>query len=160
VGDEPIVRQSGRLKLTDGDAKKAAEYLDRARPLVKGAQFSDWTRRFERFQLELRLTQDKLRTAVNWADEMLQDDALEGRPDVDAAQLALSRVLIVKGDGPSLHRGQISRRNILNNLKRLEVDILSPEKSPINSCSLIDQTIYHGNFIISTEFGRLYCYSL
>jgi LuxR family maltose regulon positive regulatory protein len=34
----------------------------------------------------------------------LQDDALEGRPDSELAQLAMARVLIVKGDQPSVER--------------------------------------------------------
>lgn len=92
----------GRLKLTEGDIEAAAAYLERARPIVEQAQFSHWISRFERFQLELWLAQDRLRAAVTWADEMLQDNALEDRPENDVAQLAKARVLIVKGDRPSL----------------------------------------------------------
>ena len=43
---------AARLKLTEGDVEAAAEYLERARPLVEQAPFPDWTSRFERFQLE------------------------------------------------------------------------------------------------------------
>ena len=93
---------AGRLKLTEGDTQAAAEYLERARPHVESAQFSHWISRFERFQLELWLAQDRLRAAINWADAMLRDDALEGRPESEVAQLAIARVLIVKGDGPSV----------------------------------------------------------
>jgi LuxR family maltose regulon positive regulatory protein len=93
---------AGRLKLTEGDIEAAAEYMERARPLVESAQFSHWISRFERFQLELWLAQDRLRAAVDWADEMLQADALEGRPESEVAKLAIARVLIVKGDGPSV----------------------------------------------------------
>jgi LuxR family maltose regulon positive regulatory protein len=95
---------AGRLKLTEGDLEAAAAFLERARPHGERAHFARWTSRFERFQLELWLAQDKLRAAVNWADEMLQDDALEGRPDSEVAQLAMARVLIVKGDQPSVER--------------------------------------------------------
>jgi LuxR family maltose regulon positive regulatory protein len=35
---------------------------------------------------------------------MLRGDALQGRPESEAAQLAMARVLIVKGDVPSLER--------------------------------------------------------
>ena len=95
---------AGRLKLTEGDIEAAAEYLERARPLVEQAPFPDWTGRFERCQLELWLAQDRLRAAVEWADEMLSRGALEARPESEVAQLALARVLIVKGDAPSLER--------------------------------------------------------
>ena len=63
---------AGRLKLTEGDIEAAAEYLERARPLVEQAPFPDWIGRFERFQLELWLAQDRLRAAVDWADAMLR----------------------------------------------------------------------------------------
>lgn len=95
---------AGRLKLTEGDVEAATEYLERARPLVEKAHFAHWISRFERFQLELWLAQDRLRAAVNWADAILQDDALEGRAQVEVARLAMARVLIVKGDEPSLER--------------------------------------------------------
>jgi LuxR family maltose regulon positive regulatory protein len=95
---------AGRLKLTEGDVEMAAEYLERTRPLVARTQFAHWTSRFERFQLELWLVQDKLRAAVNWADDMLRDDALEGRPESEVAQLAMARVLIVKDDVGSIER--------------------------------------------------------
>lgn len=94
----------GRLKLTAGDIIAAAEYLERARPLVKNAPFPDWTDRFGRFQLEFWLAQDRLRAAVNWADEMLRGDALAGQAESETAQLAMARVLIVRGDEPSLER--------------------------------------------------------
>ena len=96
---------AGRLKLTDGDIAAAIAYLERARPLVEQAPFPDWTSRFERCQLELWLAQDRLRAAVDWTDEMLRDDALAGRPESEVAQLAMARVLIVKGDAPSIAAG-------------------------------------------------------
>ena len=95
---------AGRLKLTDGDVETATEYLERARPLVEKALFPDWTNRFERLQLEVWLAQDRLRAAVHWSDEMLHSDALERRPESEVAHLAVARVLIVKGDLPSLER--------------------------------------------------------
>ncbi len=95
---------AGRLKLTAGDIAAAGEYLERARPLVENASFPDWTGRFGRFQLELWLAQDRLRAAVNWADEMLRGDELAGPAESEEAQLTMARVLIVKGDTPSLER--------------------------------------------------------
>jgi LuxR family maltose regulon positive regulatory protein len=95
---------AGRLKLTEGDVEAATEYLEQARPLVEKAHFAHWISRFERFQLELWLAQDRLRAAVDWADAMLQNDALERRAQVEVARLAMARVLIVKGDEPSLER--------------------------------------------------------
>jgi LuxR family maltose regulon positive regulatory protein len=95
---------ASRLKLTQGDAEAAGAYLERARPHVESAQFPDWTSRFERFQLELWLAQDRLRAAVNWADKMVQDATIEERPESEIAQLAMARVLIVKGDTASIER--------------------------------------------------------
>jgi LuxR family transcriptional regulator, maltose regulon positive regulatory protein len=91
---------AGRLKLTAGDIKAAEEYLERARPHVESAQFAHWTSRFERFQLELWLAQDRLRAAVNWADEMLSGATIEERPQSQIAQSALRemrRVLVAGG---------------------------------------------------------------
>ena len=55
---------AGHLKLSEGDVEGAGEYLERARPLLESATFSDWKSRFERFQLEFWLAQDRLRAAV------------------------------------------------------------------------------------------------
>jgi LuxR family maltose regulon positive regulatory protein len=95
---------AGRLQLTRGDATAAVDYLERARPHLENAQFHHWIGRFERLQLELWLAQDKLRTAVNWSDEMLQDDALATRPQYEIAYLAVARVLIFKGDRAALRQ--------------------------------------------------------
>ena len=85
-------------KLTEGDVEAAAEYLERARPLLEQAPFPDWTSRFERYQIDLWLAQDRLRSAVAWVDETQTTSALETRPESEVSQLALARVLIVKGD--------------------------------------------------------------
>jgi ATP/maltotriose-dependent transcriptional regulator MalT len=88
---------AGRLKLTAGDIAAAGECLERARPLVEGAPFPDWIGRFGRLQLECWLAQDSLRAAVEWADEMMRDNAPEGQPESVVAHLAMTQVLIVKG---------------------------------------------------------------
>jgi LuxR family transcriptional regulator, maltose regulon positive regulatory protein len=95
---------ASRIKLTEGDSQAAVDYLELARPLVEKASFPDWISRFERFQLELWLAQDRLRTAVDWADEMLQGGTLEARPESEISQLAVAHALTVKGDRPSLER--------------------------------------------------------
>jgi LuxR family maltose regulon positive regulatory protein len=89
---------AGRLKLTEGDSSAAEGYLERARPHIETAQFAHWLSRFERFQLEVWLAQDRLRAAVNWSDQMLRDAAGAERPESEIAQLAMVRVLMVKGD--------------------------------------------------------------
>ena len=66
---------AGRLKLTAGDGDAAGICLERARSLVEGAEFPDWTGRFERLRLELWLAQGRLRAAVNWANEMIESGA-------------------------------------------------------------------------------------
>jgi LuxR family maltose regulon positive regulatory protein len=104
---------ASRLKLTQGDDEGAAEYLERARPLMEQASFVEWVSRFQHCQLELWLAQDRLRTAVAWADEMLQSGELEERPESEVAQLALVRVLIVKGDTPSLEQASVHLARLL-----------------------------------------------
>ena len=95
---------ASRFTLTEGDLTAAADHLERARPLVERASFLEWTSRFERGQIELWLAQDRLRTAVAWADAAQRDGAFAQSPDSEIAQLALARVLIVKGDAPSRER--------------------------------------------------------
>jgi LuxR family maltose regulon positive regulatory protein len=97
---------AARLKQTEGDVERAAEYLERVRPLVEQAQFPEWISQYERFQLELWLAQDRLRAAVTWSDQMLGSPALEGRPESVVTQLAMARVLIIKGDASSLAKAQ------------------------------------------------------
>jgi LuxR family maltose regulon positive regulatory protein len=97
---------AGRLKLSEGDLERAAEYLERARPLLEEAAFPDWTGRFERLQLELWLAQDRLRAAVNWADALLPEDASNGCSEDALTQLTIARVLLVKGDATSIDRAQ------------------------------------------------------
>ena len=104
---------AGRIALTGGESESASAHLEQARPLVEQAQFSDWKSRFERFQLELWLAQDRLRAAVQWCDRMQQDGALDARPENEVAQLAVARVLIVKGDPPSLERARVLLRRLL-----------------------------------------------
>jgi LuxR family maltose regulon positive regulatory protein len=104
---------AGRLKLTTGEIAAATEYLERARPLVEDTLFPDWLARFDRLQLELWLAQDRLGTAVNWADEILQGDELKERVESEEAHLAMARVLIVKGDAPSLIRALALLKRLL-----------------------------------------------
>jgi LuxR family transcriptional regulator, maltose regulon positive regulatory protein len=80
---------------------------------VEEARFPDRISRFERFQLELWLAQDRLRTAVNWADQKLQSDALQGLPENEAAQLAVARVLILKRDVLSIERALMLLEHLL-----------------------------------------------
>lgn len=104
---------AGRLRLTAGDLEAAGEYLERARPLVESASFADWASRFERLQLELWLAQDRLRTAVDWADVMLRGDAFKGPLESEEAQLAMARVLIAKGDGSSVDQAMALLKRLL-----------------------------------------------
>jgi LuxR family maltose regulon positive regulatory protein len=104
---------AGRLKLTTGDLAAADEFLERARPLVENAPFPDWIGRFGRFQLEFWLAQDRVRAAVDWVGEMLQGDAGKGGPESEEAHLAMARVLIVKGDAPSIGQAQLLLKRLL-----------------------------------------------
>jgi LuxR family transcriptional regulator, maltose regulon positive regulatory protein len=95
---------ASRLSLATGNIAAAAEYLERARPLVEDSPFVDWISHFERCQLELWLAQDRLRAAVHWSDEMLRGATHQERPESETAQLAMARVLIIQGDTGSLAR--------------------------------------------------------
>lgn len=95
---------AGRMKLTEGDVEAAADYLERARALVEKTPFPDWINRFARFQLEVWLSQDRLRAAVNWINDMLPGETFTGHPESEVAQVAVTRVLIVNGDAPSVKR--------------------------------------------------------
>lgn len=95
---------AARLKLTEGNIESAEEYLERARPLGEQASFPDWISQFERTQLEFWLAQDRLRAAVHWSDEISHTAAFEDRPERVVTQLAMARVLIVKGDDQSVNR--------------------------------------------------------
>jgi LuxR family maltose regulon positive regulatory protein len=95
---------AARLSLTEGDLEAATQALERARPLIEQAPFPEWTGRYERCRLELWLAQDRLRTAVDWADARLGDDALQDLPERVVAHLALARLLIVKGDAAARER--------------------------------------------------------
>jgi LuxR family maltose regulon positive regulatory protein len=95
---------AGRLKLAERDLEAAADYLDKTRPLVASARFPQWLRRFERVRLELWLARGRLRAAARWSDEILGDGGPGDRPAGARMQLALVRVLIVKGDTKSVER--------------------------------------------------------
>jgi LuxR family maltose regulon positive regulatory protein len=95
---------AGRLRLIAGDIAEASTYLEKTHLLLEDAQFARWQSQFERLQLELWLAQDRLRAAVNWSDKMLIDAAIEERPESEIAQLAMARVLVVKGDNDSMSR--------------------------------------------------------
>ncbi len=95
---------AGRLKLTEGDLEAAERYLTQTQTLVEHAQFAEWTSRCERFQLEVWLAQDRLRTAVTWSDAMLRNTMMEKRPESELTQLTTARVLIIKGDDSSIER--------------------------------------------------------
>lgn len=95
-----------RQELAEADVEAATENLERARPLLEQAQFAEWSSQFERLQIEIWLAQDRLRAAVDWSDEMLQGDRPVSGLENQVSYLAISRVLIVKGDVPSLKRAE------------------------------------------------------
>jgi LuxR family transcriptional regulator, maltose regulon positive regulatory protein len=97
---------AARLQLAAGDEGEAAAFLEKTRPLVEQSAFAEWRSHFERCQLELWLAQDMLRTAVNWVDELMDEPAIQERPGSEVAQLGMARVLVVKGDLPSVERAQ------------------------------------------------------
>jgi LuxR family maltose regulon positive regulatory protein len=126
----------GRLRLTQGDVTAAVDYLERARPYLQEASFHHWVGRFERLQTEVWLAQDKLRTAVNWSDEMMHDHELVHRPQNELAYLAVARVLVYKGDGAALQQA-------LTLLQRLEQTAGKEGRAGVQIESLALQALAH-----------------
>jgi LuxR family transcriptional regulator, maltose regulon positive regulatory protein len=108
---------AARLKLAEGEIETAAAFLEKARQIQEQASFTDWTSQFERTQLELWLAQDRLRTAVNWSHEMLQNKPFENRSESVVTHLAIARVLIIKGDRLSIDRSQTILERLLEMAK-------------------------------------------
>jgi len=92
----------GRLKLTVGDSQGAREELENARTRVEDAQFPYWTGRYQRLLIEIWLAEDRLRTAVDWLDDRMESTVFQDGDMNMILSLALARVLIIKGDRPSL----------------------------------------------------------
>ncbi len=93
---------AARIKLAEGEPDAAAEYLEKVRNLSEQVQIPEWVSKFERFQLELWLAQDRLGAAVNWSNERLRSPALIEQTERAAVQLTIARVLILKGGARSL----------------------------------------------------------
>ena len=121
---------AAQINLAEGEIDAAAGYMDRVRPLAEAAAFPELTGRFERCRLEVWLAQGKLRAAVDWSDALLLDDEHSERPDGEATQLALARVLIVKGDAPSRERaltllGNLHRKAEVEGRKGIQIEALA-----------------------------------
>jgi LuxR family transcriptional regulator, maltose regulon positive regulatory protein len=93
-----------RVNLAMGNIEDANGHLKQVRQLVEQARFPEWTARFERTQLELWVTENKLAAAVAWADKMMESGALQTRPESEQVQLGIARVMIIHGSQQSLHR--------------------------------------------------------
>lgn len=94
----------GRLRLTQGETATTAARLAAARSLLETASFPDWSRRFDRLQVELWLATNQFPRAIRWAKERLSDGDMIGAPEEDVTQLAAARVLIFSYDRPILDR--------------------------------------------------------
>ncbi|MGH2616311.1 MAG: LuxR C-terminal-related transcriptional regulator, partial [Thermomicrobiales bacterium] len=121
---------SARLKLTEGDIDVAIQYLDRARPLLDQAQFPEWQSRFQRYQLELWLAQDRLRAVVNWADSLGTGGVDDSRAEPVIDQLTLARALIVKGHQPDRERAlnilrQLIETAVAHGRKGIQIEALA-----------------------------------
>jgi LuxR family maltose regulon positive regulatory protein len=95
---------TARLKLTEGSAALASEYLGRACSLIEDAMFPEWASRVERCQLEIWLAQDRLDAAVAWVDAISSDPQRALRLETELTELAIARVLTAKGNVPSIKR--------------------------------------------------------
>jgi LuxR family maltose regulon positive regulatory protein len=106
-----------RLKLAAGEQEAAAEYLEKARPLVEGAQFDDLAARFERLQLEIWLAQDKVHAASSWADEHLAAGGPGETAEGEVRRVAQARALIARGDLASLERALAVDERVLREVE-------------------------------------------
>jgi LuxR family transcriptional regulator, maltose regulon positive regulatory protein len=88
----------GRLRLTEGDIATAIELLECARPMVTQAAFPEWESRFTRLQLEFWLARGNRRSAMRWAETLLQDCDFESPAEDEAARLGALRVVVTMGD--------------------------------------------------------------
>jgi LuxR family maltose regulon positive regulatory protein len=105
---------SARLKLTEGDVELAIHYLDRARAVLAQAQFPEWMCRFNRFQLELWLVQNRLRAVAQWVDSMAPDGVESSPDESEIDHLTLARALIVKGQRSDRERALIILRDVID----------------------------------------------
>lgn len=108
---------SARMNLSRGDVQKAESSLEQARPLVEQAPFFEWAAHFDRCQLELWLVESRLRAAIAWAGEMLKNSP-EDQPESGIIHLSIVRVLIVKGDLPSIEQALTLLGNTLETSER------------------------------------------
>ncbi|MGD8405377.1 MAG: LuxR C-terminal-related transcriptional regulator [Anaerolineales bacterium] len=108
---------SARLKLTEGDFEQTSVYLEQARPQIESAQFAHWTSRFERLQLDIWLSQNELEKAIDWADSKLKNASLENPLGDELDQLALTRLLLAKGDREALISAQELLDDVLPKVK-------------------------------------------
>jgi LuxR family maltose regulon positive regulatory protein len=90
---------SARLKLTEGEIELATQYLDQARPVLQQAKLPEWVSRYERYQLELWLAQDRLRAVGRWIAAAAAAPGQQ-QGDSEPDHLTLARALIVRGDQP------------------------------------------------------------
>jgi LuxR family maltose regulon positive regulatory protein len=105
---------SARLKLTEGDVELAIHYLDRARAVLAQAQFPEWMCRFNRFQLELWLVQNRLRAVAQWVDSMAPDGVESSPDESEIDHLTLARALIVMGQRSDRERALIILRYVID----------------------------------------------
>jgi LuxR family maltose regulon positive regulatory protein len=92
-----------RLHLAHGEFDAAAKVIDDLQPIVADAEFPDWSIEFERRRVDAWLATDKLRTAVNWADDDLAS-YVSREPDSEPLLMAIARVRVVQGNNDSTER--------------------------------------------------------
>jgi LuxR family maltose regulon positive regulatory protein len=107
LGGEPRAKLAGyllegRIALAEGRSEEAKQRLEQVRPIIEQMPYSSWTARFQRFQLELWLAQDRIRPAVMWANEMLKNGDLENRPESESARLAVTQALLLSRDSKTI----------------------------------------------------------
>jgi LuxR family maltose regulon positive regulatory protein len=111
LGGEPQALIAGRvimarLELTDGRPDSAERLLAGAQTLLDESSFPDWRGPFERCRTSLWRAQANHRSIDAWVDAMLAGEASGAQASGEDARLALTAVLLHRGDAYSLERAR------------------------------------------------------
>lgn len=92
------------IHLAEGRADAGDTALQPAHRLLAEAAFPMWRARVARCQVNIWIAQDRLRTLVGWAEEYQREYGNDLPLDERLVDLAVARVLLLRGDDASLAR--------------------------------------------------------
>jgi LuxR family transcriptional regulator, maltose regulon positive regulatory protein len=97
---------AARINLARGETGHAADAMAQAGPLIEQAPYPEWAASYERLQLEVWSAQNRHKKALSWIENTLESGELDQRPESEAVELAIARVLIEKGDPQSIEQAR------------------------------------------------------